>query len=377
MTALDVLFISGDLGGNVPPTLAIAAELARRGHRVSIAGIRPRPGERLPDGIVPVPLPTLAHLDVTRNPGRLGHAPALRRVAVGKGVARDVRALLTRHRADVVVVDGAMLSSIREALRTGTPTGLLFHSLGAFWNAGMGNGAVNALLRPFGLAPRVLLTRADALLLPTDRGIDPAGNGSSRFPFEWLGTTEHARPPEPRPEGEPPLVLVSLSTTWLPKQGEVYRRIISALGQLDGGPTQVQAIVTTGGVQLDGEVRPLPNVEVRGRSPHDEILPRAALLIGHGGHSTTLRALAHGVPLLILPMNRMSDQPMIARIIASAGLGRTLPRDAAPEAIRDAVREILADREIVAEAARTGERLRGQRGAEAGADLVEAIAGTG
>lgn len=374
MPLLDVLFISGDIGGNVPPTLGIAGELARRGHRVAVAGLRARSGDRLPDGVAEAPLPALADLDVSHDPGRLGHLPSLVRMAMGGAVTRDVRALLARHRADAVVVDGVMLASIREALRSGIPTAVLFHSLGQFWSDGMGGGPANALLRPLGLAPRALLDRADALLLPTDRDLDPAGGGSSRIAFDWLGTTERARPPEPRAPGEPPLVLVSLSTAWQRKQGDVYRRIIAALGQLDGGASPVRAIVTTGGAQLDGELDPLPNVEVRGRFPHAEILPRADLVIGHGGHSTTLRALAHGVPLLVLPLDPTSDQPMIGKAIESAGVGRTLSRSATPEAIRDAVRDILADRDLVAAAARSGERLRGQRGAEAGADRIEAIA---
>ena len=39
---LDVMFLSGDIGGNLPPTFAIAGELARRGHHVTIAGVRVR-----------------------------------------------------------------------------------------------------------------------------------------------------------------------------------------------------------------------------------------------------------------------------------------------------------------------------------------------
>jgi UDP:flavonoid glycosyltransferase YjiC (YdhE family) len=376
MTALNVLFISGDIGGNVPPTLAIAEELARRGHRVAIAGLRARPDERMPDGIAELPLQALAELDVSRNPGRFGLGPTLLRMSTGAALARNVRALLAVQRADVLVVDGVMLSSLREALRTSIPTAVLFHSFGPVWENGMNNGFVNALMRPFGLAPRALLDRADALLLPTDRELDPAGSGPTRFPFEWLGTTERALPPEPRTPGAPPLVLVTLGSVWQRKEADVYRRIIAALGQLDGGEPPVRAIVTTGGVQFDGELSRLPNVEIRGRVPHGEIMPRADLVIGHGGHSTTLRALAHGVPLLILPMDPKSDQSMIGKTIESAGVGRTLSRNAKPEAIRDAVRELLTDRDIVAAAARTGERLRGHRGAEAGADRIEAIART-
>jgi hypothetical protein len=97
------------------------------------------------------------------------------RMALGRGTTRDVRSLLARQRADAIVVDGVMLTSLREALSTGTPTAVLFHSLGKFWEHGMGNPALNAMLRPFGLGPMALLERCAARLLPTDRDIDPAG----------------------------------------------------------------------------------------------------------------------------------------------------------------------------------------------------------
>lgn len=374
MTVLDVLFVSGDIGGNVPPTVAIAEELARRGHRVTVAGIRLREGDDWPDGIAPAPLPSLAGMDVTRDPGPRGHAANLWRMAMGAGVTRDVRNLLDGQRWDAVVVDGVMLKPLREVLRSGVPTAVLFHSFGKFWSDGMGGLPANALLRPVGLSPLALLNRADALLLPTDRELDPAGDGSSRIGFDWLGTTEHGRPPEPRVPGEPRLVLVSLSTAWQRRQGDVYRRIIEAIGALAGGETPVRAIVTTGGASLDGELRPAPHVEVRGRSPHAEILPHADLVIGHGGHSTALRTLAHGVPILVLPLDRFSDQTMIGKIVESAGVGATLSREVSPDVLRDAVVRLLTERDIRDTAARTGERLRAQRGAEAGADRIEAIA---
>lgn len=372
---LDVLFLSGDIGGNLPPTFAIAGELTRRGHHVTIAGVRARPQHRPPAGVAMVELPALAGLDVTLPTGKLGHGPALVRMALGRRTTRDVRSLLARQRADVIVVDGVMLTSLREALGTGTPTAVLFHSFGKFWEQGMGNPSVNALLRLFGLGPMALLGRCAARLLPTDRDLDPAGQGSCRIAFDWIGTTEHATPPAPRTPGTPPLVLVSLSTAWQKNQADVYRRIIIALGQLAVGGSAVRAIVTTGGVPVQLDEALPANVELRGRIPHEQIMPQADLVIGHGGHSTTLKALAHGIPLLVLPLDTSSDQPLIGNIIERNSLGRSLPANAPPETIGKTISGILADRQIIAAAARTGERLRAQDGARNGADRLEMIGG--
>ncbi|WP_143109834.1 glycosyltransferase [Agromyces sp. CF514] len=154
----------------------------------------------------------------------------------------------------------------------------------------------------------------------------------------------------------------------------MYRRIIAALGTLADQRPGVGAIVTTGGAAVDGELAALPNVEIRGRAPHAEIMPHADLVIGHGGHSTTMRALAHGVPILVLPLDPTSDQRMTGGIVERAGIGRTLPRDASAETLRDAITAMLSDPDLRARAARTGERLRGQHGATLGAERVEAIA---
>ncbi|MFG1372351.1 nucleotide disphospho-sugar-binding domain-containing protein [Xanthobacter oligotrophicus] len=62
---------------------------------------------------------------------------------------------------------------------------------------------------------------------------------------------------------------------------------------------------------------------------HEAILPRATLAITHGGHGTTLRALRHGVPLLVLPMGR--DQNENAARVEYRGAGLRL--DPASDAV--------------------------------------------
>jgi len=321
-----------------------------------------------------VELPALAGMDVTLPTGKFGHGPALMRMALGRKTARDVRSLLARQRADAIVVDGVMLTSLREALSTGTPTAVLFHSFGKFWEHGMGNPALNALLRPFGLSPMALLERCAARLLPTDRDLDPAGQGSCRIAFDWIGTTERATPPATRAPESPPLVLVSLSTAWQKNHDDVYGRVITALGQLANGRSPVRAIVTTGGVQIQLDQTLPANVEVHVFIPHEQIMPHVDLVIGHGGHSTTLKALAHGIPMLVLPLDTSSDQPLIGNIIQRNRLGRTLPASALPETIAKTITHILTDHATKTATARTGERLRAQNGARDGADRIEMIA---
>jgi UDP:flavonoid glycosyltransferase YjiC (YdhE family) len=86
-----------------------------------------------------------------------------------------------------------------------------------------------------------------------------------------------------------------------------------------------------------------------------------------------MRALAHGVPLLILPMHRALDQPMIGRAIAAAGVGQVLPKTASAEEIRRIVRSLLQDASYRHAAAEVATRLRLRNGAIAAADEIESL----
>ena len=50
-------------------------------------------------------------------------------------------------------------------------------------------------------------------------------------------------------------------------------------------------------------------------------MARSTLLVGHGGHGTTMQALAHDLPVLVLPMDDKTDQPLVGRSIERAGAG--------------------------------------------------------
>ena len=83
------------------------------------------------------------------------------------------------------------------------------------------------------------------------------------------------------------------------------------------------------------------------------------LVVGHGGHATTMRALAHDLPLLVMPMHPMLDQPMVG----AGGRGRRRRtrgsrRAATPTRSGAAVDELLADGPHRAAAARLGAAIR-------------------
>jgi UDP:flavonoid glycosyltransferase YjiC (YdhE family) len=64
-------------------------------------------------------------------------------------------------------------------------------------------------------------------------------------------------------------------------------------------------------------------VQVERWVPQDEVLARARAVVCHGGYGTLLGALAHGLPLVVLPLFA-GDQWHNARRVAEAGAGISL-----------------------------------------------------
>ena len=159
---------------------------------------------------------------------------------------------------------------------------------------------------------------------------------------------------------------MSLSTTPNPGQERTLQAIADALG-----PLPVRAVLSGGGLVDPASLRVQPHVEASAWLDHDELLPRAALLVGHGGHGSTVRALAAGVPVLALPVNALGDQPWVGRALERVGMGRMLPGGASPARIRDAVEALLADEHVRERARAFGARLRASSGAAEAAAIIE------
>lgn len=83
------------------------------------------------------------------------------------------------------------------------------------------------------------------------------------------------------------------------------------------------------------------NVLIHDLLPHGAVLPHAAAVVTHAGHSTVMAALADGVPMVCMPMGR--DQHSNAARVAALGVGSTISSDASSTEIRDALHEVLSN----------------------------------
>jgi hypothetical protein len=113
-----------------------------------------------------------------------------------------------------------------------------------------------------------------------------------------------------------PRVLVSLSTCAFAGQRRMLQNILDALA-----PLPVQATLTVGPGIDDSGLRVPDNSSIHAWLDHDEVLATASLVVGHGGHSTTTRALSFGVPLVMMPANTCRPSRRCARRGPLAGVG--------------------------------------------------------
>ena len=148
---------------------------------------------------------------------------------------------------------------------------------------------------------------------------------TSRFRFEVGAGAEEL--PNWWPGNEGPLVYLTFGSVaagaHLPYYPALYRSAIAALA-----PLAVRVLVTVGDAEREleelGEVP--PNVHVETWVTHDDVARSADVIVCHGGFGSTLGALAHGTPLVVLPLFS-GDQWLNGDAVARAGAGITVADD--------------------------------------------------
>ena len=178
------------------------------------------------------------------------------------------------------------------------------------------------------------------------------------------------------------------SGRWVPSQTKPERRLFVSMGTVFNAWPEFFQMATEAFGRSDWDVQMaigsrvsrsslgvLPeNVHAATYLPQLDIFPHAAAAIMHGGMGTTMEALSHGVPLVIIP--QMPEQAMTARRVAELGLGLHLARDeVTPRSLSQAVQKVTTDPTIQANVARMREQLdanNSRPGYLLAADAVEA-----
>jgi MGT family glycosyltransferase len=106
--------------------------------------------------------------------------------------------------------------------------------------------------------------------------------------------------------------------------------------------------------------------------PQTTVIPRADLVITHGGNNTTTESLHFGKPMVVLPL--FWDQYDNAQRMHELGFGIRLPTyEFTPEQLNAAVDTLLADTALRGRMAEMGARIRARDGLTRGADIIERV----
>jgi UDP:flavonoid glycosyltransferase YjiC (YdhE family) len=132
----------------------------------------------------------------------------------------------------------------------------------------------------------------------------------------------------------------------------------------------VQATVIVGPAIDAAGLRVPANASMHAWLDHDEVLATTSLVICHGGHSTAMRAMSYGVPVVVMPANTLIDQKRVGAALERIGAGILLRKHASTRRIQTAITKVLDNPTYREAAARLGESIRQRDGAETAADAI-------
>jgi UDP:flavonoid glycosyltransferase YjiC (YdhE family) len=304
-------------------------------------------------------------------------AAQLMATAAGGDVALDVRDVLAELRPAVMIVDCMLPAGIAAGEAEGVPTASLVHFPYGLARTQMLRGAgawttdrarLDITRRKLGLKATTddlaAWESAELLLVTVPRWFD--------LPADYPANVVHAgplgvrRPVDAETARRRPLALLSFSTTVMENQTSLVQRVCDAVAGED-----LDGTLTLGPAVSARDVRVPRNVEAVPYADHDRLLPSCDAVITHGGLGTTLRALAHGRPLLLLPLGR--DQQFNAGRVAELGAGIHLPVGAAPREIASALTELIVQPHFTEAARRAAEAIEADAPDETAAEALLAL----
>ena len=405
-----VLAYTSPARGDLYPVVPILDELRRRGHEIHIRTLASEVERLSAHGFAAQPIDerieAIRHDDWKAKGARAALAAATAVfVARAPHDAADLRTVMDALDPDILILDLNPWGALAVAEASGRPWAAVApyplpisspdappFGPGLAPAGGPFGRLRDAVVRPLviGAVERAILPKLNAVRATIDPRLSPIRTADDLYsrpplllyltaePFEyhrrsWPTNVRMIGPcpwePEIAPPAwldtvMPPIVLVATSS-------EYQADAILAQTAFDALAGTEMTVIATLPSNDPGALRVPSNGRAERFVPHGPILARASVAITHGGMGVTQKALAAGVPVVVVPFGR--DQPEVARRVEVAGAGVRLPRARLrPETLRAAVTTAMG-RKHGALAVSEGYRAAG--GAEAAATYLEAMLG--
>ncbi|MEV6912676.1 glycosyltransferase [Amycolatopsis sp. NPDC051071] len=343
-----VLFTFAGGNGHFRPLLPIARALAAAGHTIAVTGEPLMVPIIEAAGLTAFPSGPNLGSEGDRHPllpvDRDREDAVLRDGFVRRTAPRrteDVLALCETWAPDLLVCDeadhGAMIAAEKLDLPHAT---VLVTAAGALIRPDLVDDALNEIRAAYGLPPQRDLESAYRHLVLSPF---PESFRDPRFPLP--STTQSFHTPVPGRGRVPhwhvdgrPAVYFTLGTIFNTESGDLFSRVLAGLREVDA-----TCVVTVGNLLDPAEFGPQPeHIHLAKYLPQDDVLPYCDVALTHGGSGSLLGAIAHGLPMVLLPMG--ADQPHNGDRVADLGLGKVLDViEVTPADIRDAVTSVLRE----------------------------------
>lgn len=291
--------------------------------------------------------------------------------------AAAVLELSEEWRPDVLVCDEMDFGAMVAAERADVPhASVVCIGSGSFVSPELVGERLNELRAAYGLPvdPDLVMLHRYLVFYP----FPP----SFRDPADPLPPTGHTIRPVPADAAEGkdepawlgeltvrPIVYFTLGTIFNLESGDLFERVLAGLSELP------VSVVATVGRELDPQaLGPQPaNIRVERYVPQSILLPHCELVVSHAGSGSVVGALAHGLPMVLLPMG--ADQPLNAARCRDLHVARVLdPFRATAADVSEAVWEVRSDPSYRRNAQRLQAEIEASPGPEHALRLIERLA---
>ncbi|WP_031075223.1 macrolide family glycosyltransferase [Streptomyces sp. NRRL WC-3742] len=374
--------------GHINPTLSVVEELVRRGNRVTYTVTEHFRASVEASGAEPV-VYTSVFGDYYTHPYTPEALPAegLRFFNEAVETLKHFEAVYENDRPDVILYDQMAWAARFLGAKWNIPTVRLHPSYGSNEVFSIQSrfplasevapeviemmGQLAAFLPSVGLegvGPVEFFTKIEDLaliFLPREFHYD-GDTFDERFVFTGpcLGDRSAFQGSWTNPGGKP-VLFISLGTAFT-GSAEFFPAAIEAFAD-----SEYRVVLAIGNHADPAALGELPaNIEVHQHVNQLDVLSQAALFVTHGGMNSAMEALAHGVPMVVVP--QMSEQQATAERVEELGLGAYLPSEKATAAsLREAVETVLGNPATAEKLGALRDAIRGTDGPVVAADAVE------
>lgn len=393
-----VIFIVPPLTGHINPTVAVGEALLKRGHEVWWVGHQSALQRSLP-----YPLHPQAHIWYMAEELAAEQIGLLHRGRDARGIGAfqflwegvllplaeasfsTIQSALQEIQPDLCVVDqqalaGALACRIAQIpwITSCTTSAGVVDALAALPQASEWlQNQLEATLKRLALPNYAQYSMNELSISPqgamifSSRELSRAAHRDTIFPnhYHFVGPAlkvQRAEIPFPWERLDPhkPKIFMSLGTVNAERGARLYQVALEAFSD-----ASYQLCLVAPSSLLPDYIP--THVITQERVPQLDILSKMDLVISHAGHNTTCESLAHGLPLIVLPIK--DDQPIIAEQIRQIGAGIRLPfARVKAKQLRTAVDQIFGQPSFK----RAAEQVRREfaalgDGGEGGAKLIE------